>query len=151
MMLKRFWQFWRQAQLAEGQARLERTRDAAVAMNVAAWFMATNVEDGLRNGPQALALASRVVQAMGPQPRFLDTAAAALAECGDFVKAAAIAKQAAEAEEKIAAKEAADGHAESAARSGALAAAIRARARLYERHLPYRDTQTGVGSKVLGK
>ena len=141
----------RQAQLAEGQERLERTRDAAVAMNIAAWFMATNVEDGLRNGPDAVNLASRAVQLAGPAPGFLDTLAAAWAEAGDFAKAAAIAKQAADAEEQIAAKEAAEGRADRAAGARNLPRPSASDCASIEQRQPYRDTRIGVGARVLGK
>ena len=129
----------RQAGLAEGQARLERNQDAAAAMNSAAWLMATNVEDGLRNGKKAVDLATQAVQLIGPTPAFLDTAAAAWAETGDFAKAAETAKRAIDLAEKDAAKEAAKGNAGQAAKSKKLAEAIRQRLRLYEDHKPYRD------------
>ena len=118
-----------------------------MAMNTAAWLLAANAEDGWRNGLRAINLAGRAVQLMGPLPAFLDTLAAAFAETGDFSKAAAIAKRAAEMEEENAAKEANKGNADRAAKSKKLADAIRRRMRLYEDHKPYRDTRADVGVK----
>ena len=143
--------YWRQAELADGKAQPEKRRDAALELNEAAWLMATNVEDGLRNGGGAVQQASRAIGIMGPLPEFLDTLAAAWAEVGEFAKAVATAKQAADAAEQLAAKQAAEGAAEHAAAAKRLAEAIRGRMQLYEQHKPYRDTRSGAGGGLLGK
>lgn len=58
--------------------------------NNLAWILATCPTDSLRNGPKALELAQRAVQAIGDQdPTVLGTLAAAYAETGNFKQAVA--------------------------------------------------------------
>jgi len=60
----------------------------AVTGNCLAWIWATCPDDRLRNGPRALEHARRSCERTEFQePGFLDTLAAAYAECGDFTQA----------------------------------------------------------------
>ena len=63
-----------------------------------AWLLATHPDNNVRNGKEAVALASQIVAATNGQvPLFLLTLSASLAEEGDFEQAAAIAAQSAAA------------------------------------------------------
>lgn len=65
------------------------------ASNNLAWLLATCSEAAVRNGSDAVALATRACQATGYQdPRVLDTLAAAHAEAGEFDEAVETAQQA---------------------------------------------------------
>jgi hypothetical protein len=67
----------------------------AVALNNLAWTLATTGAPGLRNGAEAVQLASRAVELTGHRlPQFLGTLAAAQAEAGDFAAAMRTAGQA---------------------------------------------------------
>jgi len=67
----------------------------ASALNEAAWFLATCDEGGFRDGPQAVQLAGKAVQATDRKvPNFLDTLAAAYAEAGQFDQAVSVQKEA---------------------------------------------------------
>jgi serine/threonine-protein kinase len=60
----------------------------AVTSNCLAWIWATCPDDRLRSGPRALDHARRACELTEFQePGFLDTLAAAYAECGDFTQA----------------------------------------------------------------
>lgn len=99
--------------------------------NDLAWLLATCPEADVRNGTEALLLASNACQAAGqPHPRLLDTLAAALAEAGRFDDAVATATQAAD----LAA----------AAGQTELAEVIRERAKLYAASQPYRESPPAV-------
>lgn len=74
--------------VGELRAALAREPDWSVAGNDLAWILATHPERALRNGPEALEAARRAVAASGrSDPSFLDTLAAAFAECGEFDRA----------------------------------------------------------------
>lgn len=63
-----------------------------------AWLLATHPDNNVRNGKEAVALASQIVAATNGQvPLFLLTLSASLAEEGDFEQAAAVAAQSAAA------------------------------------------------------
>ena len=91
-----------------------------------AWLLATTPDPALRNGPEAVALATRAEElAPAGDPIVLDTLAAAYAETGQFVEAVTIANRALDlAVER---------------RDESLANAIRTRILLYERNAPFRD------------
>jgi len=98
----------------------------AETLNNFAWLLATNPEDGIRNGREALELALRACELTeNRRPDFLGTLAAAHAEAGDFKRAADVAEKA-----------------EGLARSfGDRAGAEKHRARLegYRENKPYRE------------
>lgn len=57
----------------------------AEVLNNLAWILATHPEKQIRNGKEAVGLAQRAVEIAGDKaPRYLDTLAAAHAECGNF-------------------------------------------------------------------
>ena len=64
-------------------------------LNSLAWFLAVCEDDRFRDGPAARQLAEKAC-ALSPEPHFmyLDTLAAALAECGEFTRAAEVMEQA---------------------------------------------------------
>ncbi len=63
--------------------------------NTLAWFLATSPADGVRNGPEAVAIAQRVVEATARRDaRALDTLGASYAEAGRFAEAKAAAAEA---------------------------------------------------------
>ena len=69
--------------------------DDAVALNRLAWGLAANARAGLRDGPEAIRLASRAVELTGfRQPVFIGTLAAAYAEAGRFSEAFEMAQSA---------------------------------------------------------
>src|SRR5262249_7362738 len=62
--------------------------------NQLAWLLATCPDDAVRDGPQALGLATRACERSGWQdPVLIDTLAAACAECGQFEQAVERMKQ----------------------------------------------------------
>src|SRR5262249_37764689 len=80
--------------LAGHLAAAERAPDDPATNNYIAWLLATSPEDDLRDGPRAVELALRVCQGTGfESAAFLDTLAAALAECGRFDEAVERARQ----------------------------------------------------------
>ncbi|MCK4872188.1 MAG: tetratricopeptide repeat protein [Phycisphaerales bacterium] len=89
-----------------------------------AWLRATCPVDSLRDGNEAVGIASLLRDRLGDQPNVLDTLAAAYAEIGDFEEAARVASQAIEAA--------------TAARNGRLVQQIAARLDLYREGKPYR-------------
>ncbi len=94
--------------------------------NDLAWLLATCPKADVRNGAEALRLASTACEAAGqPHPGLLDTLAAALAEAGRFDEAVSTATRAADL----------------AAGAGQtqLAEAIRARGQLYAARQPYHE------------
>jgi hypothetical protein len=90
------------------------------------WVLATCPDASVRNGPEAFALAERLVNLAGPgQPEALDTLGAAYAEAGRSYEASEAARQALPlATER---------------RNGALAAELEQRLKLYDNSTPYRD------------
>ena len=84
-----------QAALAEWREALRLAPNHAPAMNRIARLQATSSDAALRNGPEAVQLAERAVQAAnGAEPAFVDTLAAAYAEAGRFAEAVETAKRA---------------------------------------------------------
>jgi len=92
-----------------------------------AWMLATNPDRALRNGARALQLAMLAEQLSGGQdPKILGILAAAQAETGDFSKAAATARRAAQLA--------------GAAGQSALAGTLQAQLALYRAGSPFRDS-----------
>lgn len=84
--------------MAEYRAILKLDPAAVAIANDLAWILATNPNDRLRNGAEAVRLLDKIPrEGSEAQPEFLDTLAAAYAEAGDFPKAMAVARQAADA------------------------------------------------------
>jgi len=67
--------------------------ESAGTLNNLAWVLATAKDPRVRNGPRALAYARGAVRG-GDSPAWLDTLAAAFAECGDFASAVATEEEA---------------------------------------------------------
>ena len=100
--------------------------DHVAAQNNLAWLLATHPNSEIRNGKEALRLATVAFkQGSGQDPFVLDTLAAAQAEAGRFTEAVATARKA------IAAARSRD--------QMKLATNIEERIRLYRRSQPYRD------------
>ncbi len=100
------------------------------AANDLAWILATHPDPTMRNGREAVDLARRLSEASRfRDPRALDTLAAALAEIGDFTRAAETARRAAD----------------TATTRGLddLAVRIRDRVALFESGQPYREMPEG--------
>jgi tetratricopeptide (TPR) repeat protein len=90
-----------EAALGQVEAALAVRRNWPPAIRLKAWILATAAEARLRNGAQAVALAQALVNgAPQPDPRLLDTLAAAHAEVGNFAAAVDAAAQAAGLAEK---------------------------------------------------
>ncbi len=68
------------------EAVLIRDPGSAGTLSNLAWVLATARDSRIRDGPRALAYAREAVRA-GDPPAWLDTLAAAFAECGDFANA----------------------------------------------------------------
>jgi len=98
--------------------------DLQMANNLA-WFLATCPDPAVRDGPAALRIARETCE-RDRQAIFLDTLAAAQAECGQFKEAAKTAMEALRLAEQ--------------AREPEQAAKFRARLQLYEQSKPYRET-----------
>jgi protein O-mannosyl-transferase len=95
-------------------------------LNNLAWALATDPHSGLRDGPEAVRLATRSAELSGTNDvRGLDTLAAAYAEAGRFAEATATARQ---AEAAAAAQGQAD-----------LIEQIHQRLACYESNQPYRE------------
>ena len=91
-----------------------------------AWLLATTPDAAIRNGPEAVTLATRARDLSSAEdPIVLDTLAAAYAETGQFLRALTIANRAFDlADER---------------KDESLANAIRSRMLLYEMNAPFRD------------
>lgn len=71
--------------------------DDLLSVNALSWMLATAPDAALRDGPRARALAQKAVdRTAGQVAEFLDTLAAALAECGEFDAACALQRRALE-------------------------------------------------------
>ena len=76
------------AALADARRAVELRPDDVVLVNQLAWLLATCPDDGVRNGPTAVAMATRAAELSGwRDAAVLDTLAAACAESGDFGEA----------------------------------------------------------------
>ena len=75
------------------QVVLARDPSSAGSYNNLAWLLVTAKDPAVRDGVQALAYAKEAVE-RGDSPAWLDTLAAAFAECGDFSRAVAVAEEA---------------------------------------------------------
>lgn len=110
------------AALSEWRESIRLAPDYVPALRQAAWVLATSPDDALRNGTQAVTLASRAVQATsGQNAEVLDTLAAAYAEVGRFAAAVLTA------------------HRALLLASPAEVEGIRGRAALYEAHRAFRN------------
>jgi len=106
------------------RAMLRAAPGSADARNNLAWMLATSRDEAVRNGAEALELATQLVREE-LKPRYLDTLAAAQAEMGQFREAVETVRQAVEL-----ARDAQD---------EATAAEIEKRIPLYERGEPFRE------------
>jgi tetratricopeptide (TPR) repeat protein len=106
------------------RAALE-TNPASTARNNLAWILATSRDDARRNGAEAIRLLEAAPPATKERADFLDTLAAAYAEAGDFSRAVATARDAADRAAK--------------AGEGKLEQQVRERVRLYEKGMAYRE------------
>ena len=112
---------WRKALAIEPQRRS--------ALLGLAWLLATTPEPALRNGPEAVSLATKAQDlSSGSDPIVLDTLAAAYAETGQFLKALTIANRAVDRAVQL--------------KDESLAHAIRSRMLLYGMNAPFRDQPT---------
>jgi Flp pilus assembly protein TadD len=76
---------------------VEARPDSVDALDRAAWILSTGPEDSVRNGPEAVQMATRAAQLTGgTNPQVLNTLAAACAEAGNFSEAARVAQSALE-------------------------------------------------------
>ena len=74
--------------LGHWRRALRKDPDNLLALNDAAWLLATSSDAALRNGSEAVSLAGHAVQlTSGHEPMLLSTLAAAYAEAGEFDKA----------------------------------------------------------------
>ncbi len=103
--------------------------DYAPAANNLAWLLATHPDSSLRNGKEALRLASRNVATHPEEPGYSGTLDAAFAELGRWQEALETAKRTLNLAEKNGNKE--------------LAAAAGRRLELYGKHEPYRTNAEG--------
>jgi len=110
---------------------LEQQPDHVASLNNMGWLLATHPEEAIRNGQEALRIATRLVEQAGSRnPLFLDLLAAAQAECGLFDEAVATARRALSL-------------ARSAGKSK-LADELSSRIPFYERNEPYRERPAGL-------
>jgi len=83
--------------LAHWRQALRREPDNLQVLNEAAWVMATSENASLRNGSEAVTLATHAVElTKGREPQLLATLAAAYAEAGEFEKAVETERRAAD-------------------------------------------------------
>jgi tetratricopeptide (TPR) repeat protein len=112
--------------VAEWRNGLHIEPDRADALNQTAWVLATSPEETLRDGAEAVRLATRAVELThGNEPAYLDTLAAAYAEVGRFAEATRTARQALSLAERTSTQP--------------LAEALRARLALYDASRPFRE------------
>jgi len=117
------------AAVAAYRRTLELSPQALPPANNLAWILATDLDPGLRNGPEALRLAQAVVAATPtPKASQLDTLAAAHAECRQFPQAVETIDRA------IALLQ---------SQPGSDLASLQARRKLYLSERPYRNLQDG--------
>jgi tetratricopeptide (TPR) repeat protein len=113
--------------LAERRNALRLRPNDAALLNDTAWMLATNPNESVRNGTEAVELAQRALRLSGDRdPAVLDTLAAAYAEAGRFPDALDAAQKAL-----------ALAHGQ---RKGGLAEKIVSRIALYQGGRPYRDS-----------
>ena len=112
--------------LAERRELLQSRPDDVALLNATAWLLATNPNESIRRGSEAVELAQRAVRLSGGrQPAILGTLAAAYAEKGQFTNAVQTAQEAlalASADNNV-----------------SLADALRAQLELYRAGSPYRE------------
>jgi Flp pilus assembly protein TadD len=123
--------FYRTGRVAEAIGRYEKAieldPDNIQARNNLAWILACHPDPSFRNGPKAVALASRADELSGGQdPVVTGTLAAAYAEAAKFPEAVAAGKRACQTA--------------LAQTNSALAASLENRLRLYQARSPWRDT-----------
>jgi len=76
------------AAIEQTRAALQASPDSLEALGNLAWLLATTPEEKLRNGTEAIRLASRACElTQFKDARLLGSLAAAYAECGDFTNA----------------------------------------------------------------
>ena len=81
--------------LRQFQAAVRAAPDSPLALDGLAWFLATDSDAALRNGPEAARLAERACELTERRnPKLLDTLAAADAEAGKFPEAINVAQEA---------------------------------------------------------
>lgn len=118
-----------QGKAAEAEQRFQQAIDAQSdyfpAANNLAWMWATHPESAVRRGKEAVFLAQRLLERIGPRTELLDTLAAAYAETGDFERAVSTATQAIEQAQK--------------SRQTVLAQEITTRLEAYRQRQPYRS------------
>ena len=129
---------------AEAARRRERARDFVVkcrrdlaeqpnalgVINDLSWMLATNEDEEIRDGAEAVRLAEQAFKiTLGQNPAVIDTLAAAYAEAGDCARAAATAKQGIELAAQEGQKE--------------LAAGMRERMACYQARQPLREPYEG--------
>lgn len=118
-------------QLAAVKAGAEQCPSRLDNLNNYAWVLATSPDDALRDGPRAVEVAQALLARRGePDPGYLDTLAAALAEAGRF-------------EEAVATQARVLGLLESSGVPAPALAASRARLEAYRDGRPTRDPETG--------
>lgn len=106
------------------QQAIKRSPTNSQVHNRRAWLLATCPDDSIRNGKEAVRIASQIVQSTGRRsPALLDTIAAGLAEQQQFLRAVTIAREATERARE--------------SRQFSLANEIELRAKLYEQQRPY--------------
>ena len=112
--------------LAEQRERVRSRPDDPTVLSDLAWSLATNPNDSIRNGGEALEFAQRAAELSdGQEPAILDTLAAAYAEAGRFSEAVQTARKAldlAAQQDKV-----------------VLGESIKARLRFYESDVPFRE------------
>ncbi|MEN6407027.1 MAG: tetratricopeptide repeat protein [Thermoguttaceae bacterium] len=127
------WQQRREAEaVAQWQAAIRLRPDLTGSLGQLAWARAASSDDSLRNGPEAVALAQRLVQSSDDPPaQWLDILAAALAESHRFSEAVAVEQRAVAAAQR-------QGNAENVP-------PMRERLRLYQAGKTYREPSQARG------
>jgi tetratricopeptide (TPR) repeat protein/membrane protease YdiL (CAAX protease family) len=121
------WLGQRQAALGDFRAAAKKHRDDAEAVDALSWFLSTCPEPKLRDGHEALELASHACELSDwNQAAYIDTLAAAFAELGDFDEAVTWEQRAIDLE-----KQSPTGFGKE----------FEGRLQLYQKRLPYREEQ----------
>jgi tetratricopeptide (TPR) repeat protein len=108
------------------QEALEENPKDVRLLQALAWIRATCPVDALRDGVEALHIATQLARGVGQTPRVLDTLACAYGETGDFDRAVVVGEQALQAAKSAAASD--------------LAAEIEGHLELFRSRKPYRHT-----------